>query len=205
MLEIGRQLSTVLNLKKNLLVYQRRKVRKLTILLFGVSNVGKTTIGKLLAETLGYYFFDLDKEVKKHYNTTLEDFVNVGSLESRDRIRGKVIDKSMKNEKDKVFAISPISYPENFNHYLRMRNVLAIELTDTAEHIFERLVFSDENDTIYKDDEYKNAHKENYIADIEDDISWYGKSYINIKNKFDMKNDLPEIIVRRIIKTFNLA
>nr|WP_308623759.1 shikimate kinase [uncultured Eisenbergiella sp.] len=177
----------------------------MTILLFGVSNVGKTTIGKLLAETLGYYFFDLDKEVKKHYNTTLEDFVNVGTLESRDRKRGKVIDKIMKNEKDKVFAISPISYPENFNHYLRMRNVLAIELTDTAEHIFERLVFSDENDTIYKDDEYKNAHKENYIADIEDNISWYGKSYINIKNKFDMKNDLPEIIVRRIIKTFNLA
>lgn len=59
MLEIGRQLSTVLNLKKNLLVYQRRKVRKLTILLFGVSNVGKTTIGKLLAETLGYYFLIL--------------------------------------------------------------------------------------------------------------------------------------------------
>ena len=45
MLEIGRQLSTVLNLKKNLLVYHRRKVRKLTILLFGVSNVGKTTVG----------------------------------------------------------------------------------------------------------------------------------------------------------------
>ena len=35
------------------------------ILLFGVSNVGKTTVGKLLAEQFGYRFYDLDEEVKK--------------------------------------------------------------------------------------------------------------------------------------------
>lgn len=32
------------------------------ILLFGVSNVEKTTTGKLLAEWLGFKFYDLDED-----------------------------------------------------------------------------------------------------------------------------------------------
>lgn len=35
------------------------------ILLFGVSNVGKSTIGKMLANRINYHFYDLDEEVKK--------------------------------------------------------------------------------------------------------------------------------------------
>lgn len=53
----------------------------MTIYLFGVSNVGKTTTGELLAEKLGYVFYDLDEEVKKYFNVTLEEFVNTGTLE----------------------------------------------------------------------------------------------------------------------------
>lgn len=34
------------------------------ILIFGISNVGKTEIGKKLAEKLNYSFFDLDDETK---------------------------------------------------------------------------------------------------------------------------------------------
>ena len=37
------------------------------ILLFGITNVGKTTIGKLLSEKLNYDFDDLDDEIKRRY------------------------------------------------------------------------------------------------------------------------------------------
>ena len=57
----------------------------MTIYLFGVSNVGKTTTGELLAEKLGYVFYDLDDEVKRYYDMTLEEFVNTGRLEERDK------------------------------------------------------------------------------------------------------------------------
>ena len=50
------------------------------ILLFGVSNVGKTTVAKLLAKRLGIAFYDLDIEVKKHLEMTLEEFKNAGAL-----------------------------------------------------------------------------------------------------------------------------
>lgn len=176
----------------------------MTFMLFGVSNVGKATVGCILAEKLGCTFYDLDEEVKKYYHTTLEDFVMKGTVESRDCKRGCVIDAVMRNREDKVFAISPISYRENFERYLSRNDVFAIELTDAAENIFERLVFSDESDNVYEDDLYKNAHRDYYISEIKKDISWYGRSYIHVKNKFYMNNECPDIVADRLIREFNL-
>ena len=61
------------------------------VLLFGVSCVGKTTLGALLAQSLGYEFFDLDEETKKYYSMTLEEFVHTGTLRERDIMRGHLL------------------------------------------------------------------------------------------------------------------
>lgn len=178
----------------------------MTIFLFGVSNVGKTTIGKLLASKLDYEFYDLDDEVKKYYGITLEEYVNTGTLEERDRKRGNVIQRIMKDDRNKVVAITPIAYPENFIRFLRRKDVLAIELIDTPENIFERLVFSDENDVEYHDDKYKNAHKDYYLHEICEDIVYYSRySFAAIENKFDMHGAQPGVIVERIIKEYALT
>ena len=39
------------------------------ILLFGISNVGKSTIGKMLSRELNYDYDDLDDEIKRRYKT----------------------------------------------------------------------------------------------------------------------------------------
>lgn len=176
----------------------------MTILLFGVSNVGKTTIGEKLARRLGYLFYDLDEEVKNYYDTTLEDFVKLGTLNERDKKRGLVIGEIMENLSDKVVAISPIYYASNFNQYISGKDVLAIELQDLPENIFQRLVFSNDNDEIYKDDEYKNLHKKYFISEIKKDITCYKRSFTKVKNKFYMNNDSIEIVLERIIKDYNL-
>ena len=41
------------------------------IYLVGMACVGKTTIGRMLAEKLGYTFFDLDEEVMKFYQKSI--------------------------------------------------------------------------------------------------------------------------------------
>ena len=74
----------------------------MTILLFGVSNVGKTETGKLLAKSLNYDFYDLDDEVKKYLNITLEEFVSSGSLQERDQMRCKLIKKIILRKGNKV-------------------------------------------------------------------------------------------------------
>lgn len=44
----------------------------MAILLFGVSNVGKSVTGKLLTERLNNTFYNLDEEVKKYLKITME-------------------------------------------------------------------------------------------------------------------------------------
>ncbi len=61
-----------------------------------------------------------------------------------------------------------------------MEQIIAIELQDSEEHIFERMVFSDENDNIYKDDAYKEEHKDYYIRDIHEDIVYVKRVFKKI-------------------------
>ena len=176
------------------------------ICLFEISNVGKTTVGKLLAERLDIKFIDLDEEVKNRLKMSLEEFVNTENLRWRDQKRGSIIKKIIKMEEDVVFAISPISYTESFKTSIISDDNLLIELYDTPENIFSRLVFSDENDEIYTDDNYKNANKDYYMREIQADLDWYGmvNAKIGIHNRVFVNNKSPEEVVDRIIMEYSL-
>ena len=175
------------------------------VLLFGVSCVGKTTLGALLAQSLGYEFFDLDEETKKYYSMTLEEFVHTGTLRERDTMRSALLKRLLECGMDKVVAVTPISYAGFINDILQRNDVVAIVLEDTPEHIFDRLVFSDENDVIYRDDEYKNARKDHYMEDIAEDIRVYNmNTFRMIDRKFFVNGETPETAVERLIEEFGL-
>ena len=176
------------------------------ILLFGVSNVGKTTTGKLLTERLGFKFYDLDEELKSYLGMTLEEFVHTSDLRWRDQKRGSIIKKIIRLEEDIVFAITPISYTGNFKTKIIADDILLIELYDTPENIFSRLVFSDGDDNVHIDDDYKEEHKDYYLKKMQADLEWYGRIYaeIGIHNRIFMNNDLPGKVVDRIIMEYSL-
>ena len=52
-------------------------------------------------------------------------------------------------------AFEDIYYARFFNTLIDLDKVIAIELQDSEEQISQRLNFSDENDNVYKDDDYK--------------------------------------------------
>lgn len=112
------------------------------ILIFGVSNVGKTTIGTMLAKQLGYSFYDLDEEVKNELQMTLEEFVYTENLRWRDQKRGRIIKRILAQKENMVFVISPIYYTENFRKRVIGADILPIELVDTPANIFDRLVLA---------------------------------------------------------------
>lgn len=170
-------------------------------MLFGVSNVGKTVTGEKLAEKLNYSFIDLDEEIKKRYQTTLEKFMQEHPFSyERGQIKGKLLKDLLKEYKDNiVIAVSPIYYARFFNSLINLENVIAIELQDSEEHIFERLVFSDENDNVYKDDEYKEEHKEYYINDIHEDIVYVRNVFKKIKNKYFINNRSVDQVVDELM------
>ena len=160
-----------------------------------------------MAEQLGFLFYDLDTEVKKRLNVTLEEFVHTGSLRWRDQKRGRIIKEILNLEEDLVFAVAPISFPENFKTRIIADDILPLELYDTPENIFSRLVFSDGNDNIYTDDQYKNEHKDYYMREIQADLDWYGKvNYdMGIYNQVFINNEPPEKVVSRIISEYGLS
>lgn len=173
----------------------------MVILIFGISNVGKTVTGEKLAERLGYSFLDLDEEIKKRLQTTLEKFMHDYPYHyERCKIKGKILRDLIDGYKENtVIAVSPIYYARNFNSLLNLKQVIAIELQDTEEHIFQRLVFSDDEDNIYKDDIYKNLHKENYIKEIYEDIIYARKSFKKIEKKYFINNKSVNQVVDDLI------
>lgn len=177
----------------------------MNILLFGISNVGKTTIGGILARKLEYTFFDIDEEVKNRYHTTLEHFVNTVWPYERDKIRGEIIGSILSFQKDTVVAVTPMYYTRWFSKYLDREDVMAIELQDSPENVFGRLVFSDENDRVYKDDEYRDAHKAYYMRDIKKDITYYKKPFMKVKNKFSIDGASPEEAADQLIERYSLS
>jgi hypothetical protein len=128
----------------------------------------------------------LDQEIKKRLQTTLEKFIDDNPYpQERYKIKGKILKGLIKEHKDNmVIAVSPIYNARNFNSLLDLELVIAIELQDSEEHIFERLVFSDENDNAYKDDEYKERHKDYHIKDIHEDIVYARRVFKKIENKY---------------------
>ncbi len=173
----------------------------MVILIFGISNVGKTVTGEKLAKKLNYSFYDLDEVIKHRLKTTLEKFMkDYPNSYERHKLKGKILSDLIKeNTENIVVAVSPIYYSRFFNPLINLKHVIAIELQDSEEHIFQRLVFSDEDDNIYKDDEYKEQHRESYIKDIHEDIVYTKRTFKEIKNKYFMNNQSVDKVVEELI------
>lgn len=152
----------------------------MNILLFGISNVGKTTIGKVLAIKLEYKFFDVDDKVKEIFGT-IDEFNKNPSM-VRSLIKQDMILTELEHSCDYVVAVSPLHDVDLLLANLNINTYYAFELRDSAENIMDRLVFTDENDEI--DLDYtslaKTKYRDYYINDIKEDCIYFSKIYNDI-------------------------
>jgi len=162
----------------------------------GITCVGKSTVGRLLGERLGYRFFNLDLEIKDFFSNTLANiYYDCNRLEI-DKTKALVLeDVLLRCEKDSVIAISPIYYWETYERLLDEYEVFCIELRDKAKHIAKRLVFTDENDVAVPNDKRKRCYFRNLrsIKRIMDDYS-YAHRYIETKVDIDGRSALEAAI-----------
>lgn len=171
------------------------------ILLFGITNVGKTTIGKMLSEELKYSYDDLDDEIKKQYKS-INNFKNEYPYDyDRHKKRSKILlDMINKYQNNVVIAVSPIFYEKFLVPILEQPNILAIELQDSPEYIVDRLQYADEDDNVYPLIIKTKVEKQYYIKEIKADIRYYKKIYKRIENKFSMQGETPENVIKRLVK-----
>jgi shikimate kinase len=85
------------------------------IYLTGISCVGKTTIGKMLAEKMEYSFFDVDEEVERYYQMPIERIQD--ECFSMNGFRGKasvVLDNILSNTDNTVISGTPTGLKFSF-------------------------------------------------------------------------------------------
>lgn len=175
------------------------------ILLFGITNVGKSTIGKMLSKKLNYDFDDIDDEIKRIYKTIDIFKEKYPNDYERHMQKGKILEDIVNKYKDNVvIAVSPIFYEEFFKDIIKKYNVLAIELKDSPESILERLVYSDENDNVHSLVIKTKVERNYYLEEIKEDIKYYKKVYKKIENKFDMREEKPGKVTDRLLEYIKL-
>ena len=150
------------------------------IALFGVTCVGKTTVGKILAEKLGWEFYDLDFEIRSFYNDTLTNIYDACfNRYETDTKKGAALAATLEKCGDNaIIAMSPIYYTFAYKTLFKKNNVFSIVLQDSPVNIAYRLIYTDDNDVEIgnPDPDLKRD-----ISDMKYFISMYKKAFARIK------------------------
>lgn len=177
------------------------------ILLVGVSCVGKSTVGKLLAEKLGYKFFDFDFEVEERMGEHISSIKNrtfayISEHGYREEVKHILRDILLENKDDIVIAMPPSGLFGSYYKIIKKHpDVLIIVLKDKAKNIVERLTFyDDESKPIYNVVNENNKHL--YYEDVKKDIEYFGRTYNRAKIQFNLQgmnaNDSADALFQRV-------
>ena len=162
----------------------------MTILLVGVACVGKTTIGKRLAERLGYPSFDLDEEVEKFYGNSIERLQKRWNTMEEFRKKCALVLFHLATRKcsdDFVIALPPRGLMGPYLRVVRQLDGLTVALKDKAENILSRIVFYDiDSNPIQK--HLTKAETRAYLKEIKADVAYFARSY----RKADLTVDLSD-------------
>lgn len=175
------------------------------IYLVGISCVGKTTIGKMLAEKISYSFFDLDEEIQNYYEQPIERIQD--ECLTMDGYREKasiVLDKLFSKNVDSVISGTPsglkFSYLQVYKRH-KNKELFSICLNDSFENVLDRLTFynKDSNPITERLDESKRMR---YLKKIRADYNFFKDSYKRADFQINIDNvrleRIPEVIIKEI-------
>lgn len=173
---------------------------KIIYMMLGPLRHRFTALERAQEQGIGHYFVPRYTRVVDTADSK-DDINKAYSLISTSKVRNEMIISDVKK------SIAQNQTPVILTRFKEHAKLLYDKLKNEADHVF--LLYGDnsdkENVDIYKDDDYKNAHKAYYLADIQDDLSWYGSVYQNITNKFFVDGKLPEEVANEIIHLYHLA
>ena len=176
------------------------------IYLIGVSCVGKTTIGKMLAEKMDYSFFDIDEEIEKYNHKPIERIQDEcwGMMKFRE-MGSKVLDFVFSKKGNAVIAATPAglkhSYLQVYKKYKKTGEVISIHIIDKPENILNRLTFYDK-DSIPIEIDLDEIKKKLYLKEIIKDYNHFKDSFQRADLQIDINEinleDIPDLIISRL-------
>lgn len=181
--------------------------------LIGISCVGKTTIGKLLADKIGFKFYDLDIEIQNYYDKSIERIQDECFTMNAYREKASIVlDSLFSKDTDSVISGTPsglkFSYLQVYKKHKVTKDLYSIYIKDSFENVLGRLTFydKDSNPITEKIDESK---KRRYLKEIKADYNCFRDSYDRADFTIDINNiclnDIPNLIINELQKTIKIA
>jgi shikimate kinase len=152
---------------------------QMRIFLTGVSCVGKTAIGKKVAELLGIKFFDLDQEIERFFQTSIERlqnrFLTVHSFRN-EAAKALVHLLNGPDSGKSVIALPPSGLMGGYLRAITKVKGIVVVITDKPENILDRIRFYDiDSRTIEK--KLTSKEEKLYLREIKKDITYFRTSY----------------------------
>jgi shikimate kinase len=181
--------------------------------LVGISCVGKTTIGKMLAENIDFSFFDLDTEIQNYYNKPIERIQDeCFSMNGYREKASIVLDYLFSKNIDSVISGTPsglkYSYLQVYKNHKSNKDLFSIQINDSCENVLNRLTFydKDSNPILEILDE---SQKKRYLKEIKADYNFFRDSYKRADFKIDINNmslvDIPNLIIKELQRNIKIA
>ncbi|MGB3344277.1 MAG: shikimate kinase [Aequorivita sp.] len=178
----------------------------MTIYLVGISCVGKTTIGKMLADRIDFTFFDLDQEIQNYFKKPIERiqdecFTMTEYIEKASIVLDNLLSKNM----DSVISGTPsglkFSYLQVYKKHKVNKELYSIFINDSLENILDRLTFYDKDSNPITE-ELSEPKKMRYLKMIKADYNYFKDSYKRADIEIDIENirlkDIPFEIVEEL-------
>ncbi len=149
---------------------------KKSIVLVGMTGVGKTTIGKILAKELRIKFFDIDQEIERISNLKIKDFFKMYG-ESEFRRIEKITFLNLIKKKE-TYIISPGAgiYSDDEMRKVLLNDCLCIFLNANINSLILRLKKNLSNRPKLSEGKLEENLKQMYIERIKD----YKRSHFTI-------------------------
>jgi shikimate kinase len=180
----------------------------LKIYIIGIGCVGKTTIGKLLADYLNFSFYDLDIEVEAYYQKSIERLQNECFTMNGFRKKASVVlDKLLSIPEDAVISGTPSglrdAYLQVYKKHKKVIDITSVNIIDTPENILNRLTFYDVDSKLL-DMKLDEVKKRKYLKKIVVDWNYFKKSLSRADLQINIENlglaQIPTLIVQELKK-----
>jgi shikimate kinase len=175
------------------------------IFITGVSCVGKTSIGAILASRLGCRFYDLDKEIEGFFKTSIarlrEKYLTSESFRHE---AAKVLTHILETTESQnfVMALPPSGLMGGYLHVLKKVEGIIAVLTDTPENILKRITFYD-IDSHPIEEQLTGKEKLLFLREIKKDISYFRKSYDRAHLRIDISGLSAAEAVEKMHQSLN--
>ena len=172
------------------------------IYLVGVSDVGKSAVGELLAMELDFVFYDFDKEIEKYFGKPIECIQENFLFPYSYREETRIVLRELLNKKgNSVIASCPSGLRDVYlREYKKSREnkeniLISIHISDKPENILERITFYDKESRLLNK-KLSEKEKRLYLKKIKKEITFFNK----FNNRADYEFNIEGLKLDKIPK-----